>query len=159
METLYKKVIQHAEHCHQIAEKNSNSLSQHPALDLIFEDRRQAWQISTHGRYASTPFCWPKMKQNFSEVIPMNSATSSSIKFSVALDLTAENGKTSCVAFLKSSQKLAITTIRHLSGQSFRYQCSCQTFELTIRRHNKVQRKQATYQCQTCHQPLVWLGE
>ena len=46
-----------------------------------------------------------------------------------------------------------------LPGQSFRYQCSCQTFELTIRRHNKVQRKQATYQCQTCHQPLVWLGE
>lgn len=34
---------------------------------------------------------------------------------------------------------------------TYTYRCNCKTFELSARRHNKVQRKHAAYQCQICH--------
>lgn len=41
-----------------------------------------------------------------------------------------------------------------VQGKTFAYQCQCQTHHLTLRRHNKILRKQMNYFCKKCHQPL-----
>lgn len=38
--------------------------------------------------------------------------------------------------------------------KQFPYQCACQTHQLSIRRHNAILRRQRTYLCKHCHQPL-----
>jgi SprT protein len=39
-------------------------------------------------------------------------------------------------------------------GRWVEYHCQCQTHQLSIRRHNKVQRRQSQYFCRRCQQPL-----
>ncbi|WED22213.1 SprT family zinc-dependent metalloprotease [Vibrio sp. JC009] len=46
-----------------------------------------------------------------------------------------------------------------VQGKTFEYQCSCEQYALSIRRHNKVQRKQANYICKSCRQPLLFTGK
>lgn len=43
-------------------------------------------------------------------------------------------------------------------GKQFRYQCACQQHQLSIRRHNKIQRGQADYRCKACLGKLVFMG-
>jgi SprT protein len=45
--------------------------------------------------------------------------------------------------------------IKDVVGKLFTYQCACTTHQLTIRRHNKVQ-KGCEYRCKSCRKALVY---
>lgn len=45
--------------------------------------------------------------------------------------------------------------ISSVQGKTYLYRCQCSEHQLTVRRHNKVRRQQAVYQCRKCRQPLV----
>ena len=40
--------------------------------------------------------------------------------------------------------------VSSVQGQTYAYQCGCQTHQLSLRRHNKIQRQQAQYFCRKC---------
>ncbi|WP_434358533.1 SprT family zinc-dependent metalloprotease [Parasalinivibrio latis] len=44
--------------------------------------------------------------------------------------------------------------VASVKGKTFLYRCQCSEHELTVRRHNRIQRDQATYLCRKCHSPL-----
>ncbi|MBT0727879.1 SprT family zinc-dependent metalloprotease [Rosenbergiella australiborealis] len=41
-----------------------------------------------------------------------------------------------------------------VAGKTFAYHCQCQQHFLTLRRHNRVLRKETQYRCRRCGQPL-----
>lgn len=44
--------------------------------------------------------------------------------------------------------------VKSVQGRTFAYQCSCRQHELTVRRHNRVQRGETEYRCRDCGKTL-----
>lgn len=46
-------------------------------------------------------------------------------------------------------------TLTTLQSNLFSYRCACQTYKLTVRRHNKIVRGQSAYHCRQCGEQLL----
>lgn len=49
--------------------------------------------------------------------------------------------------------------IRSVQGKTFLYHCQCQDHQLSIRHHNKIERKQTRYHCTLCGSELTMKNE
>jgi len=56
----------------------------------------------------------------------------------------------------KTTHHFDITSV---AGKTFRYQCHCNHHQLSIRRHNNVQRNKAVYYCRHCQSPLMFMND
>lgn len=55
----------------------------------------------------------------------------------------------------QTTHQLDITSVQ---GKTFEYQCRCNRYPLSVRRHNKVERREAIYHCRRCKEPLKFTG-
>ncbi|MDG6895636.1 SprT family zinc-dependent metalloprotease [Volucribacter amazonae] len=48
--------------------------------------------------------------------------------------------------------------VSNVQGKTFLYQCACQQYPLSLRRHNNIQRNGAVYYCRKCKGALDFVG-
>lgn len=56
----------------------------------------------------------------------------------------------------KTTHQFDITSV---AGKIFTYKCACNTHQLSIRRHNNIQKGKAEYRCRRCQAPLIFIKE
>lgn len=49
--------------------------------------------------------------------------------------------------------------VQSVQGRTFEYRCQCDTFPVSIRRHNKVMRQQSSYRCRKCGRQIEFTGK
>ncbi|RQW62864.1 SprT family zinc-dependent metalloprotease [Vibrio viridaestus] len=49
--------------------------------------------------------------------------------------------------------------VSSVAGKVFSYRCNCTTHQLSIRRHNNIQRGKALYSCRHCKCQLQWIKD
>lgn len=49
--------------------------------------------------------------------------------------------------------------VQNVQGKTYAYRCNCQLHQLTVRRHNKIQRESAVYFCRKCHTKLTYCAD
>ncbi|PVX42970.1 SprT protein [Pasteurella langaaensis DSM 22999] len=49
--------------------------------------------------------------------------------------------------------------VESVLGTTFLYRCHCQQYQLSVRRHNRIQRENAVYLCRKCKTKLVAVNE
>ncbi|QIM68938.1 SprT family zinc-dependent metalloprotease [Basfia succiniciproducens] len=48
--------------------------------------------------------------------------------------------------------------VKSVQGETFTYQCQCRTHQLSVRRHNRIQRDHAVYFCRKCRSCLSFVS-
>ncbi|MGX9518587.1 SprT family zinc-dependent metalloprotease [Vibrio mediterranei] len=49
--------------------------------------------------------------------------------------------------------------VQSVQGRTFEYRCQCDTVPVSVRRHNKVMRQQASYRCRKCGSQIEFTGK
>lgn len=59
--------------------------------------------------------------------------------------------------FQQSAEIYHNLDVKSVQGKTFAYCCGCRTHDLSVRRHNKVQKQSAVYFCKECKEKLKYL--
>lgn len=49
--------------------------------------------------------------------------------------------------------------VQNVQGKTYAYRCHCQLHQLSVRRHNKIQRESAVYFCRKCRTKLTYCAD
>lgn len=158
MTPLQRQAIDKAKQCIEIASQFFNRSFEKPEIRFSQRGksagtaRLQTWEIRLN------PTLLEENKQAFiDEVVPHEIAHLITFKL---YGRVKPHGKEWQGVMNSVFQLPANTThqfdVSSVTGKTFRYHCQCNSYELTVRRHNKIQRQQATYQCKQCRQPLAY---
>ncbi len=156
MSSLQSQVIAKVEQCIQHANQRLNKRLRIPTVSfrqrgkIAGSARLQAWEVRFN------PILLEENPQAFlDEVVPHEIAHLVTFKL---FGKVRPHGREWQIMMTEVFGIPARTThsfdVSSVQGDTYRYRCNCSEHQLTVRRHNKVQRKQATYHCRRCQQPL-----
>ncbi|RXJ72332.1 SprT family protein [Veronia nyctiphanis] len=161
MTELQYRIIKAVASCVEYA--NSALGTSHPLPDIHFDIRGKTAGMALLNRWTLrfNPVLLRENPEAFlSEVVPHEV---SHLLVYAAFGKVRPHGKEWQAMMTKVFKVPASTThsfdVASVTGKTFSYRCECDEIPLTIRRHNKVQRQQATYVCRRCQQALVWTGQ
>ncbi|GAB3523486.1 SprT family zinc-dependent metalloprotease [Photobacterium alginatilyticum] len=157
MSTLQSQVIARVEQCITHANQRLNKRLPMPAVSfrqrgkIAGSARLQGWEVRFN------PVLLKENPQAFlDEVVPHEVAHLVTFKL---FGKVRPHGREWQIIMTEVFKIPARTThsfdVSSVQGTTYLYRCGCSEHQLTVRRHNKVQRKQATYHCRRCQQPLL----
>ncbi|RWX53297.1 SprT family zinc-dependent metalloprotease [Photobacterium chitinilyticum] len=156
MSSLQSQVIAKVEQCIQHANQRLNKRLRIPTVSfrqrgkIAGSARLQAWEVHFN------PVLLEENPQAFlNEVVPHEIAHLVTFKL---FGKVRPHGREWQIMMTEVFGIPARTThsfdVSSVQGDTYRYRCNCSEHQLTVRRHNKILRKQATYHCRRCQQPL-----